>query len=192
MSQTAKQTSEQGTDWLQKAARQFLARFKDLSRDELHAKPPSGGWSRAQVVQHMMLAYSATVAELERRLAKGAPTKRLRTPKEQVMQFVLIRLAYFPPGRKAPQMVNPELTTVPPLDGPEMAAEYRRLVGELKAAIARAESMWGRSVAIATHPVLGPLNAPQWRKFHAVHTLHHTKQLDRVGAALKVHGKLSA
>lgn len=191
MSQPVKQTGEQGTDWLQKAGRQFLARFKDLSRDDLHAKPLGGGWSRAQVVHHMLLAYSATVAELERRLAKGTLTKRMRTPKEQVQQFVLIRLGYFPPGRKAPQMVNPELSAPPPLDGPEMAAEYRRQVGELKSAIERAEAKWGRSAAIATHPVLGPLNGPQWRKFHAVHTLHHAKQLDRVCAAMKASKELA-
>jgi len=186
------QETAQGTDWLQRAGRQFLARFKELSRDELHAKPPSGGWSRAQVVQHMLLAYGGTVAELERRLAKGAPTKRLRTPKEQIQQFVLIRCGYFPPGRKAPQFVDPELTTVPPLDGPEMGAEYRRQVGELSTAIAKAETAWGRSVAIATHPILGPLSGPQWRKFHAVHTLHHAKQMDRACAALRAQDKSSA
>lgn len=185
MSQPARHTPQQGTDWLQKAGRQFQARFKDLSREDLHAAPTAGGWSRAQVVQHMLLAYGGTAAELERRLAKGAPTKRLRTPREQLQQFVLIRCGYFPPGRKAPHFVNPELSAVPPLDGPEMAAEYRRRVGELNAAIAKAEAAWGTSVAIATHPVLGPLSGPQWRKFHAVHTLHHAKQLDRICASLK-------
>jgi hypothetical protein len=182
-------TKEPPIDWLQKAARQFLARFKDLSREDLQATPPSGGWSRQQVVQHMLLAYAATVAELERRLAKGAPTKRMRTPKERLQQFVIVRCGYFPPGRRAPEMVNPNLSKLPPLDGPELAAEYRRQVGELSAAIAKAEAMWGGSVAIATHPILGPFSVEQWRKFHAVHTLHHVKQLERIRQALKVQAR---
>ncbi|MGZ7099671.1 MAG: DUF1569 domain-containing protein [Candidatus Angelobacter sp.] len=27
------------------------------------------------------------------------------------------------------------------------------------------------------HPVLGPLTAAEWRKFHLVHGLHHVKQI---------------
>jgi hypothetical protein len=27
------------------------------------------------------------------------------------------------------------------------------------------------------HPILGPLNATQWRKLHLVHGRHHLKQL---------------
>jgi hypothetical protein len=182
-------TAEPGVDWLQKAARQFLARFKDLSREDLQARPPAGGWNRQQVVQHMLLAYAATVAELERRLDKGAPTKRMRTPREKLAQFVVVRCGFFPPGRKAPDMVNPQLSSLPPLDGPELAAEYRRQVGELSAAIAKAEAVWGSSVAIATHPILGPFSAKQWRKFHAVHTLHHVKQLERIRLALKAQAR---
>jgi len=181
--------SRQNVDWMQRAGRQFLQRFKDLSRNDLQAKPRAGGWSRQQVVQHMLLAYSATVAELERRLEKGSPSKRMRTPKERLAQFVIIRCAYFPPGRQAPQMVKPELSKLPALDGAELAAEYRRRAGELDASLDKARAAWGRSAAVATHPILGPLSEPQWRKFHAVHTLHHCKQLDRISAALKTRGK---
>jgi hypothetical protein len=33
---------------------------------------------------------------------------------------------------------------------------------------------------VATHPWLGPLRVDQWRRFHAVHGLHHMTQLQSV------------
>jgi hypothetical protein len=122
---------------------------------------------------------------LERRLAKGSPTHRKRTLKDLWGQFVIIGCGYFPFGRKAPQMVRPELSDLPPLEGTALAAEYRRRLADLERALADAESAWGPTATIATHTILGPLSAPQWRKFHAVHTRHHAKQMDRILAALQ-------
>ena len=33
---------------------------------------------------------------------------------------------------------------------------------------------------VAVHPFLGPLRVDQWRRFHAVHGLHHLNQLRAV------------
>jgi len=30
---------------------------------------------------------------------------------------------------------------------------------------------------ILDHPILGPLNIEQWRKFHAMHGHHHCRQI---------------
>jgi len=53
--------------------------------------------------------------------------------------------------------------------GPELMA--------MDAAITRCEERFGASPRLMDHPVLGPLTAQQWRKFHWVHGRHHVKQL---------------
>jgi Protein of unknown function (DUF1569) len=46
-------------------------------------------------------------------------------------------------------------------------------------AIAKAEKKYGSQTPLVDHPILGPLRAAQWRKFHWVHGKHHLKQLQR-------------
>jgi hypothetical protein len=46
--------------------------------------------------------------------------------------------------------------------------------------IARCEEQIGSRRQLLDHPVLGPLTAAQWRKFHLVHGLQHVKQNKRL------------
>lgn len=172
------------TDPFNPAAEKLLACFAGLSREDLQQKPSATAWSRQQVVQHLLLAYSGTTQELDRRLAKGTVTHRRPTLKQRIGQFTLIRCGHFPGGVAVPDMVRPERSDLPPLDGPALAAEYRHCIADMDQAIDRAQAQWGSKTAVATHPLLGPLNTWQWRKFHAVHTLHHVKQMHRIAAAV--------
>jgi hypothetical protein len=66
-----------------------------------------------------------------------------------------------------------------------MAAEaVVKALGEKLAAmdelITQCETRFGRSTRILDHPVLGPLTARQWRRFHLVHAQHHAKQIWRL------------
>jgi hypothetical protein len=46
------------------------------------------------------------------------------------------------------------------------------------------EEKLGARRKLLDHPILGPLTAAQWRKFHLVHGRHHIKQIGqlRLGA----------
>ncbi len=169
---------------LPNAEQEVTRRIASLSRDAMQQCAKAGGWTRQQVVAHLVLAHDATTQEIGRRLDKGSPTKRPRTMKERAAQFVMTGLGYFPPGRLAPEFVNPQRSGFPPSDGSGMASEYRRAIKALGNAIDRAEEVFGSKDAIATHPIIGPLSAGQWRRFHALHALHHTKQLDRIASSL--------
>jgi hypothetical protein len=46
--------------------------------------------------------------------------------------------------------------------------------------IGRCEEKFGAHRKLLDHPILGPLTAAQWRKFHLVHGLHHVKQIWRL------------
>ena len=54
------------------------------------------------------------------------------------------------------------------------ALDNVRLMDE---ALAHAAAQFGTRVKILDHPILGPLNIRQWRKFHWVHTRHHARQI---------------
>jgi hypothetical protein len=53
-------------------------------------------------------------------------------------------------------------------------------ISQLTEVIGDAEARFGIGVDLLDHPILGPLTAAQWRKFHLVHGLHHTKQVLRL------------
>jgi DinB superfamily len=165
---------------LNQAASAFLAMFENLSADALEARPDANSWNRRQVVEHILLTYSSTTREMERRLAKGSPTSRARTMKERMVQFMLIGCGYFPRGRKAPDAVDPVQHSQAQRDGAALAQDFRQRFAEMEAAISKAEAAWGSKVAVAAHFRLGPLTAVQWRRFHAVHARHHTKQIERI------------
>jgi hypothetical protein len=43
---------------------------------------------------------------------------------------------------------------------------------------------FGPGARILDHPVLGPLTAKQWRRFHLAHGQHHARQIrERAGGA---------
>jgi hypothetical protein len=55
-------------------------------------------------------------------------------------------------------------------------------IQQMDAGLAECERRFGRRAGILDHPVLGPLNVGEWRKFHWVHGKHHTRQIrERVG-----------
>ena len=44
------------------------------------------------------------------------------------------------------------------------------------------ERRFGVRTKILDHPILGPLTAEQWRKFHWIHGRHHARQIrERMG-----------
>jgi hypothetical protein len=62
-------------------------------------------------------------------------------------------------------------------------AEFAEKISAMDAVIAKAEERFGSQIPLVDHPILGPLRAAQWRKFHWVHGRHHLKQLERLRAA---------
>jgi hypothetical protein len=52
-------------------------------------------------------------------------------------------------------------------------------IAAMDAILAKCEAQFGRG-KVLDHPILGPLTAAQWRKFHFVHGRHHVKQILRL------------
>ena len=63
------------------------------------------------------------------------------------------------------------------LSAEKIVAEIGPQIVAMDQAIAQCEERYGARVKVLDHPVLGPLTARQWRKFHLAHGRHHVKQI---------------
>ncbi len=137
---------------------------------------PEGKWSAADVLEHLALTYSGSRIGLDRCAEAGKPIARRPTLKDRLRAFVVVNLGYLPGGRQAPK------GTVPKGDaaGPAILEHFDQQLAAMDAAIARAEQRFGNSVKLVNHPIIGPLTATEWRKFHLVHARHHARQIERL------------
>jgi len=147
-----------------------------LDTDVLVRRPP-GKWNVAEILEHLMKAYAGTTYILTRAVDTGEPKGGVPTLRDRLGSFVVVTLGYMPSGLDAPAVTRPE--GLPPAEAADRALVALRT---LDAAAARAESRFGRRVKLANHPILGPLDVGQWRRFHLVHTRHHVRQIARLTA----------
>jgi hypothetical protein len=142
-----------------------------MSRDEL-TWHPTNKWCAAEILEHLYLTYTGTIKGFEKVLQAGKPLATRASIRQRWRKLVVMGFNYLPSGRKAPEMTKPR--GLP-------ADKVRNVVGEKIAAmdeiIARCESRFGGSTRLLDHPILGPLTARQWRKFHLLHGQHHQKQI---------------
>lgn len=144
---------------------------------EALANGPAGKWTPAQILEHLQLTYRGTNKGIAKCLENGAPLASPGTFKDRVRAFAVIKLEYFPSGRKSPERAVPK--------GLPVEQVHAGIFDELRtmdAGLAECERRFGTNKKILDHPVLGPLNVQQWRRFHWVHGRHHAKQIwERLG-----------
>ena len=142
-----------------------------MSNRQLDWHPP-GKWSAAEVLEHLYLTYTGTIAGFERVMRKGKPLVSTATIGQRGLTLLVVGLGWMPGGFRAPAIVQP--AGLP-------AEKVRNEIGEkiiaMDGIISQCEVCFGRRVRLLDHPILGPLNARQWRKLHLVHGAHHLKQL---------------
>jgi len=153
-------------------ARQEIDMAVEGMRPEDFLRSPEGKWNTAQILEHLGRTFGSTAKMLELQLASGAaPALPWRSLKNRVSVFVVVTLRHLPSGYSAPEATRPT-----GLDGPTALEKLREALARMDKALADTEARWGSGL-IATHPILGPLTAAQWRKFHFVHARHHVKQI---------------
>jgi hypothetical protein len=133
---------------------------------------PEGKWSSAQIVEHLLMTYTGTLGGMRKALAKGRPIGGTPAVMDRVRQFVVCDLQFLPGGRKAPKGTLPE-----GLDAAKVLSAIEQAIKDMDTAITECENRYGGKVRIVDHPILGPLRAEQWRRFHMAHCRHHMKQI---------------
>ena len=136
----------------------------------LHA--PNGKWSPAQVLEHLMLSYTATTKGLLRATQSGLIEPGTRTLKHRAKCAYVLGLGRFPAGVEAPKHTEPGKGL-----GEEPLRRFNDALVAMDSTLVDVERRFGKGVLILMHPVLGPLTAQQWRRFHQVHGRHHLKQI---------------
>ena len=133
---------------------------------------PAGKWSVVQILEHLFLSYMYTNKGISKCLQKGTPLATGATFRNRIGTLLVVGLGYFPWGRKAPERTIPQ----------GMGAEAVRQaifpeIQRMESGLRECENIFGRKTKIMDHPILGPLTAAEWRKFHWVHGRHHAQQI---------------
>ncbi len=138
---------------------------------------PAGKWSPAQILEHLLLTYQGTNRGLEKCLEQGATLATRATIKDRMATILVVNLGYMPNGRQAPERAMPQGMPVE-----EVRQAIVPTLEKMAATLDECERRFGSRTTIMDHPILGPLTANQWRKFHWVHGRHHTRQIrERIG-----------
>jgi hypothetical protein len=156
---------------LQRLLEEITAATSDLNHEEL-TRRPEGKWSVAEVLEHLYLTYTGTQKAFDRCLKAGKPLGGAPTFKQRVATMAVTKFGYFPEGRKSPDHALPK-----GISAEKVVAEIGPQITAMARIIAQCEERYGSRVKVLDHPILGPLTARQWRKFHLAHGRHHVKQI---------------
>jgi DinB family protein len=162
-------------DFYLKKVREALERATEGMTPEQLERHPGEKWSAAQILEHLSLTYTGTIKAMEKCLQAGKPMASSPTMYQRLAVTLVVGLGHMPEGRTAPAHTVPH-----GMSGREALTQIRTNLDAMEEAIVKCERQFGARVKIADHTILGPLSAPEWRKFHWVHGRHHAKQIERL------------
>jgi len=160
--------------YLNQIQQAILSATQGMTPDQLKWHP-EGKWSTAEVLEHLSLTYSGTKIVFDRCLQAGKPTATIPTLKERIRTVVVVRFGHLPEGRQAPLGTRPKGTPVETI----LSGIWQQIAA-MDESIRQCEQRFGSRMKLVNHPILGPLTAAGWRKFHWVHTRHHLRQIERL------------
>ena len=143
-----------------------------MSQDSWGYAPP-GKWSCAQILEHLRLSYTATTKGTLIAIETGKPSGGRPTLRDKLATFYVAKLGMLPSGRMAPGH------TVPQNGGIQSLRHFNDALVAMDATLIDAEKRFGSVTRILDHPILGPLNAKDWRRVHLTHARHHLKEISK-------------
>ena len=155
--------------------RTVLANAIDGMSADAFARHLPGKWSSAEILDHLNLTYLGTIKNFEHCLASGKSGATADRKRRRWQRRLITWLGWFPSGRASPQRVLPRGTPTP-----QLLTEIFDNITRMDELIDGCDHRFGRGETVADHPVLGPLTAHEWQKFHLVHGKHHVRQILRL------------
>lgn len=156
---------------LQRLQKEIATAVAGLTPEQLRQHRP-GKWCTAEILEHLYLTYTGTLKGFERVVEAGKPLATTQTWQQRGQTLVVVAFGYLPSGREAPAVARPR-----GLAPEKVLAEIGPKILEMDDNLARCEEKFESRRKLLDHPILGPLTATQWRKFHLLHGLHHVKQI---------------
>jgi hypothetical protein len=156
---------------LEQLRRETEAAVLGVSSDQW-LQGPEGKWNSLQIFEHLVLSYTATTKGLLRTMASGQPQRGNPDIRQRLRGVYVMGLGRFPAGVDAPKQTTPREGL-----GNEPMRRFNDALVAMDATLCDTEKRFGAGTRVLEHPVLGPLTAQQWRRFHQVHGRHHLKQI---------------
>jgi hypothetical protein len=135
-------------------------------------RAPEGHWNSLQILEHLLLSYTATTKGLLRTMESGELDRSGPSTGQHLRRFYVLRVGRFPRGVESPKQTRPKSSL-----GDEPLRQFNDALVAMDATLADVEKRFGTKTRVLRHPILGPLTAQQWRRFHEVHGRHHLKQI---------------
>ena len=161
-----------------------LAHF-DSTSASVHPWGRPHCWSVQQVAEHLILSMDMTRTALEERLTKGRPERRSRrTRTEWALQLMILSAGHMPKGVGATEATTPD-ANLASIGVRELTQRLEAAIEDLDATLDRSRQRFGME-RVGRHFLLGPLRVDQWRRYHALHLLHHQRQVRDIRETLSV------
>lgn len=173
--------------WLGRIESMVTSATAELTEEQLIWRP-DGKWSAAEILEHLAKTYLGTRRGYEKAIEMGRSLATKPDPKQMFAQFVLLKLGYFPTGRKSPEQVLPKSGWT----GQQAIANIRTELARMIDAQTKVEQKQPIRRPIMDHPILGPLSPDQWARFHYIHTKHHMKQIAAMKSRVATAPSISA
>ena len=164
---------------LERLQKEIVSAIAGLRPEQWTSHPP-GKWSINEVLEHLYLTYTGTIKGFQRVAEAGQPLATTQSWAQRGRALVVVGFGYFPSGREAPPIARPR--GVP---AEKVQSEIGHKISEMENIMAQCEKNLGAHRKLLDHPILGPLTAAEWRKFHLIHGLHHIKQIRRLKENLR-------
>jgi hypothetical protein len=161
---------------LKSALEPLAAQIALLSLEEAQIPPAPGQerWCAQQVMEHLILTYKLTSESVCRQLKSGRVPKNRRNVLEFLLRVQTIGLGYMPSGVPALRSVRP--AEYVPESGEAIAIRFMAAGEAMDELLVAARKKFGIQ-ACGEHPFYGVMRVDEWRRYHAVHALHHAGQL---------------
>jgi len=166
---------------IERLSNQIAQCTEGLSAESL-AWHPEGKWSIGEILEHLSLTYTGTKLGFDRCLQAGKAAATETTLKGRLGAFLVTKVGYLPNGRQAPAPTRPKGRP-----GNAVLSGIRQDIAAMDDAIQSCEERFGSDLKLLNHPILGPLSAAEWRRFHCVHGRHHLRQITRLRRTMASH-----
>lgn len=152
--------------------RRLVARVEGAGDGQ--ARAAAGGWSVAEIVEHLSIAEKGITRAIEGLLTPASDGEGGQGATERFAPFSLDEQAEQARGKiEAPEFLRP--TGLPLSEGLTRLKESRTAVAALRPRFDAAD--YSRRLP---HPAFGPLNAAQWLAFIGMHEERHLRQIARI------------
>jgi hypothetical protein len=164
------------TERILSSIRDIMAAYRDnlnrIPEARFEVTPPIGGWSYAEVYNHIFDLSILSLQAIDSCLSPEA--RKVKTP---LITRAILFFGSFPPAMKfkVPRQLASRVKKIDKRTASDMIQAFEEKLQAYPNLIIKANPQLK-----SAHPRLGYLNATQWIRFIEVHLNHHLKQLKRI------------